>query len=100
MAILLIQLLVVFSQDYVLASDPYMIKRLMKGERAPFSGSLVEDEGMRMIDVEMTEKRICETKLSDASSQCDAFSTPWPSNFAYFIMGSAVGILIFSSVSR
>lgn len=76
------------------------MKVLEKGERAPFSGSLLDDEALRGIDLEMTEKRICEKKLDDATSNCDVLSSGWPGNFVYFIMGFAVGAVIVGQIKN
>lgn len=73
------------------ASEYGLSKRLYETERAPFAGTLFNEEALRAIDIEMTEKRLCENKLEKMSSSCDLMSEQWPTAVVAFVLGVAVG---------
>lgn len=43
------------------------LKRLQIDERAPFTGTLMDDEALRQIDAEMSDLRNCEKRLGEAT---------------------------------
>lgn len=61
------------------------LKRLQVDERAPFTGTLMDDEALRQIDAEMSDLRNCEKRLSEA---------PEGSSFETHLIYLGAGILI------
>ncbi|RTL05224.1 hypothetical protein EKK58_08735 [Candidatus Dependentiae bacterium] len=80
------------------AADSVKMKRIFEGTKAPFDGTLIDDEGMRQIDIEIMEKDLCERKLHQVS--CAGEAGTFGSSVLYFISGMAVGALAFSVLAH
>lgn len=76
--------------------DLTALTKLTKGDRAPFSGHLIDEDSLREIDFSMTDLKICEYSLSADNSRCSSES----SGLFPFLIGMAVGALAYSELAK
>lgn len=79
----MISILLLLASNQSLAGETGLIKRLFAGQKAPYDGTLLDDDAIRDLDTEILEKGICERKLNDCSGE-DGFD--WEA----FAFGAAI----------
>ena len=67
-------------------SDQALAKRLLAGQKATYDGTLMSDEAIRQIDIDLLEKDMCEQKLY-ACQPNDSFHF----GVEEFLIGALVG---------
>ena len=79
-------------------ADQALVKRLMKGDKAPYNGSLFSDEATRQIDEDLLYSDQCEKKRSEMQ-WCQGESNVG-TYILYFVGGLATGALITYAISH
>lgn len=79
-------LLIVLLTGSEAVSSEGKIKKLFTGDKAPFNGALIDDEGLRQIDIEQIEKNSCEKRLKEMPPQ-SVTNVSWE----LFALGLVVG---------
>ena len=82
-----------FGLSQSMAGETGTIKRLFIGDKAPFNGTLLDDQALRDVDLDVLEKNICERKLHDCGA---SVGFDWQA----FIFGAATGILIYEIIEH
>lgn len=67
-------------------SDQGLAKRVLKGDKVSFDGTLLNDEALRQIDLDLIEKDMCEQRLYECNPSQSVWG--WPEFFTGVLAGS------------
>lgn len=70
-------------------SDQALAKRVLKGDKVTYDGTLFNDEALRQIDLDLIEKDICEQRARE--NTCTESVWGWP-EFALGILAGGVAV--------
>jgi hypothetical protein len=70
------------------------IKKLFTGDKAPFNGALIDEEGLRQIDIDQLEKDSCEKRLIEMPTSNDITDLGIPQLIIGLVLGGLVGYSI------
>jgi len=79
-------------------ADQALVKRLMKGDKAPYNGSLFNDEATRQVDEDLLYSDQCDKKIGEILA-CEGDSSVG-TYILYFVGGLASGALITYAISH
>lgn len=68
-------------------SDQALAKRVLRGDKVSYDGTLFNDEALRQIDLDLIEKDICEQRVRECSPSSSVWG--WP-EFALGILAGGV----------
>lgn len=90
--LMILSILLLIDSRTALAGDQGMIKRLFKGDKAPYDGTLFNESALRDVDILQLEQASCEKQLHEMERGI------YPSfDWEAFLFGAAVvglGVLI------